>query len=202
MRSARGAGSQGAILPSAARTPWDPAPRTDLWDVSGELPPVCCTNPQLVPTPNPERWESRTHPYTLTPLCPHCPVAARGSFGWLDCGVPSRAQRKGHRRAEEMRREDVTRWRPTPNVGEGLAPSRVSPQGAPLQCRRRPPANHPDVPPPDRGPSSQLSVPHCPTVPKAGRRNAGRPNPQAPKDRTDVVRPPQPLGRVGGRGSG
>jgi len=33
-----------------------------------------------------------------------------------------------------------------PNVGEGLVPSRGSPQGAPLQCRRRPPADHPDGP--------------------------------------------------------
>ena len=33
MRSARGTGSQEAILPSAARTPWNPVPRTDLLDV-------------------------------------------------------------------------------------------------------------------------------------------------------------------------
>ncbi len=61
------------------------------------------------------------------PLRPHAPFAfngARGSFGWLDCGVPRRAQRTGHRRAQEIRRDDVTRWRP----------ARCS-----LSSRRRPP---------------------------------------------------------------
>ena len=51
---------------------------------------------------------------------------------------PSQGTRDGARRRDEVAARQ--------NVGEGLDPSRGSPQGAPLQSRRRPPADHPDGP--------------------------------------------------------
>ncbi len=92
-------------------------------------------------------------------------------------GVPRRALRKVPRRAQEIRREDETRWRPA---------------HCSLNSRRRPPADHPDEPPQDRGhlprPRSQYlrisrtgrnetgrlkpSSPHCPTA-SSPQRSAG-----------------------------
>jgi len=66
-----------------------------------------------------------------TPLSRYCLLWCQG-FVWVDRqGVPSRAQRKGLSRAQELRRDDETRWRP----------ARCS-----LSSRRRPPAGHPDEP--------------------------------------------------------
>ncbi len=107
-----------------------------------------------VPTANP--WRRCSSPAHLLPLSPYAPRPSVPITSRPDClqrcpssvrvvrqGVPRRAQRNGHRRAQQMRRDDVTRWQPTLDVGEGLDPSRGSPQGAPLHCRRRTPGGPP-----------------------------------------------------------
>jgi hypothetical protein len=109
-------GPQGAILPSAARTPWR----------------------------SPRRTLDQCEPNASAP---HCLQRCQRFVRVVRQGVPRRAQRKDHHRAHKIRRDDVTRWWPTLDVGEGLDPSHGSPQGAPLHCRRRPPADHPDGPP-------------------------------------------------------
>jgi len=97
-------------------------------------------------------------PYAPTALIPYCLHWCQRFVRVVRQGVPSRAQRKVHERAQQMRRDDETRWRP----------ARHSPSS-----RRRPPADHSNGPPhssgnpqalEDRpGQSSGRLNPYCPT---------------------------------------
>ena len=116
-------------------------PEGPTWGPQGACSPFRCKNPLEVPTPNPwsRCWSpAQLHPYAPTPLSPYYPHRCQRFVRVVRQGVPRRAQRQDVRRAQKIRRDDVTRWQPTLNVGEGLDPSHGSPQGAPLHCRRRP----------------------------------------------------------------
>ncbi len=147
-------GPLGAILPFTEPTPWGPhagasavggtshravdsrAPRTPAGTWSGRFrgSNTALHHPSAHDSDSDQDSRSPLRPLRpYAPMSRYCLIGARGSCGWLDCGAPSRARRNGHRRSQtdEARRRDEAAARP--NVGEGLDPSRGSPQGAPLK---------------------------------------------------------------------
>ena len=109
------------------------------WPIGPWVSPVCgltrpCPSDEGDPWPDLPPSRHIKNPAADLPLTPLGPQRCQRSVRVVRQGVPSRAQRKGHERTQEMRREDETRWRPP----------RCS-----LSSRRRPPANHPGGPPAD-----------------------------------------------------
>ena len=110
------------------------------------------------------RFRLLTHPLGPTALSPNAPCWYQRFVRVVRQGAPSRAQRKVLDRAQELGRDDVTRWRP----------ARCIPSS-----RRRPPAGHPDGPLRNIG-----SLPRPPTPPSPQRSTGAAHRMPQPQNRT------------------